>query len=88
MTALPTNDALDAAVAELVARCATWTPIGPALDAIRRMQSHCTLESLTGTPKTTTHPAPGSQRGNVLFFPTPHEASGSECYDDEPPEAA
>ena len=78
MTALPTTPALDAAVADLVARCATWTPIGPALDAIRRMQHHQTLESLTGTPKTATR---GGEA--VVLRMEDYRRLGPECHDDD-----
>ena len=50
MTApLPTTDALDLAVAELVTRVAPWCRIADAVTAIRRMQYHADLESLDQT---------------------------------------
>lgn len=77
MTALPTTPALDAAVAELVARCATWTPIGPALEAIRRMQFHATLESIGRVPSVT--------RGgdSVVLRMEDYRRLSPECHDDD-----
>lgn len=83
MTALPTSPALDQAVADLVTKVSPWCKIGEALTAIRRLQDHCTLESIGRTPTVT--------RGGgsaVVLRMEDYRRLGPECHDDDGPEAA
>ena len=83
MTApLPTNAALDAAVAELVTRVAPFVRIGEALTAIRRMQDHASLESVGRHSVTLAKNAP------VVLKMEDYRHLSPECHDDGPPEAA
>ena len=93
MTApLPTNAALDAAVAELVTRVAPWCRIGDALTAIRRMQDHASLESVgrhVGTPTVTkADNAPVVLRMEDYPHLDRYRHLNHGCHDDGPPEAA
>lgn len=79
MTApLPTNAALDAAVAELVTRVAPWCRIADALTAIRRMQYHADLEELGRVPSVT-------RGGNaaVVLKMEDYRHLGHGCHDDD-----
>ena len=84
MTApLPTNAALDAAVADLVTRVAPFVRIGEALTAIRRMQDHATLDQLGRVPSVTR-----SGNAAVVLKMEDYRRLSPECHDDGPPEAA
>jgi hypothetical protein len=79
---LPTNAALDRAVAELVTRCAPYVRIGEALTAIRRMQDHATLESVGRIPGVPTATRPHGEP--VVLRMEDYRRVSPECHDDEP----
>lgn len=78
MSALPSTDALDAAVADLVTRVAPFFRIADALTAIRRLQDHATLEQIGRVPSVT--------RGGiapVVFDLDAFRASRTMVHDDD-----
>ena len=75
---LPTTDALDLAVAELVTRVAPFFRIADALTAIRRMQDHASLDSVGRVPSVTR----GGNAAVVLKMEDYRRVS-PECHDDD-----
>ena len=89
---IPTTDALDKAVAELVAKCAPYVRIGEAIHAIRMLQDHASLESVgrfVGTPTVTkADSAPVVLRMEDYPHLDRYRHLNHGCHDDGPPEAA
>lgn len=76
MTPRPTSEPLQQELAALTARLRPYLHRPDlTIDRLLRMQH----EASTAPTKTV-----GSPTNNVLQFPTPYEASGAECHDDEP----
>ena len=75
---LPTTDALDLAVAELVTRVAPFFRIADALTAIRRMQDHASLDSVGRVPGVTR-----SGNAAVVLKMEDYRRVSPECHDDD-----